>query len=1253
MDIDLTDGQAHDVELYFLDWDSTGRGETVQISDASSGTVLDTEMISSFHSGVYLDWQLSGSVVITITHTGGANAVLSGIFFDPTPTPTSTPTPITPTITWPNPANITYGTALSSTQLDATANVPGTFTYTLAAGTVLGAGNGQTLSALFVPTDTKDYTNASATATITVTQATPTITWANPANIVYGTALSGTQLDASAAWMVGGTTETVAGTFTYSPASGTVLKSAPNQTLSVSFTPTDTTDYKSTSATATITVTQATPTITWPTPANIVSGTALSGTQLDASAAWMVGGTTETVAGTFTYSPAAGTVLPVGNDQTLSVSFAPTDTTDYTSASASATINVVPPSTSPTLTGLNFGATVDSTPVLMNGTLYFAANDGTHGTQLWQSNGTSAGTSMLTDINVKNGGLDPTDLTTVGNTLYFVANDGTHGTQLWKSDGTVSGTTYVTSSNDGDANFGIYPSYLTNVNGTLYFTGLDLDKGFQVFTSNGTAAGTAPVTNINSAGMTPNQYTPVGNLLYFQAYDPTDGYQLWDLNTTNNAVSMLTSGGPAGVGRSPQYLTSIGSTVYFSAYDATKGFQLWDYNPGTGVLTLTSGGAAYAGIEPQYLTNVNGTLFFSANDGTHGSQLWTSNGTTAGTKEITTINASDGGLTPFNLTAMGSTLFFVGNDGTHGDQPWESEGTTASTTMVADINGTWGSNATNLTVMNGLVYFTAYTALTGYQVYQSDGTSAGTVRDTNLDTGSSNVPSNFMVGGSDLYFTAPGASMWQWQPTPTPTPTPTSTPTPTTPTITWPNPANITYGTALSSTQLDATANVPGTFTYTPAAGTVLGAGNGQTLSALFVPTDTKDYTDNTATATINVTQATPTITWANPANIVYGTALSGTQLDASAAWMVGGTTGAVAGTFTYSPAAGTVLPVGNDQTLSVSFAPTDTTDYTSASASATINVVPASTAAATFLKTDTTTEGTWIGTYGADGYNVIGDTPSYPSYATVTASGNSTHVWAASTTDPRALQNPGGSGRIAAAWYASHSFTINVDFTDALTHNLELYFLDWDSTSRGEKVQISDAGTGTVLDTETISSFHSGVYLDWKVSGNILITITCTGGANAVLSGLFIDPGFSSIPSSTIEQSVSTGLTTGEFGTVEFAGSDNQAALTANSTFAAGDVGLLALNSKNTRSVTADTQRITATINVSDFFNTGAAGTVPNVMVTNHDAYGNVASGDIGTVPFETSDGQAALPADSTSMASDAAAQTISSVAKKKPGVQ
>ena len=153
-----------------------------------------------------------------------------------------------------------------------------------------------------------------------------------------------------------------------------------------------------------------------------------------------------------------------------------------------------------------------------------------------------------------------------------------------------------------------------------------------------------------------------------------------------------------------------------------------------------------------------------------------------------------------------------------------------------------------------------------------------------------------------------------------------------TPVITWANPASIVYGTALGATQLNATTIVAGSFVYTPAAGTVLNAGAGQTLSVTFTPTDTASYTMAAQTATIDVTKATPDITWANPASIVYGTALGATQLNATAI---------VPGTFVYSPSAGTVLSVGAGQTLSVTFTPTDPDNYTLASASVSLDVLP------------------------------------------------------------------------------------------------------------------------------------------------------------------------------------------------------------------------------------------------------------------------------------------------------------------------
>ncbi|HEX6162282.1 MAG TPA: Ig-like domain repeat protein [Vicinamibacterales bacterium] len=225
----------------------------------------------------------------------------------------------TPAITWNAPAMIAYGTALSASQLNATSNVAGTFSYSPAPGTVLPAGN-HTLSVTFTPTDAANNNSATATTTIEVGKAAPIVAWSNPAGITYGTALSATQLNATA---------NVAGTFAYSPAEGAVLN-AGTQTLSVTFTPDDAANYAPASGSVTIDIAKETPVLTWTNPAAITYGTALSATELNATAS---------VAGAFSYSPAAGTVLNAGT-HSLAVTFTPTDAANYAAASAAVSIVV-------------------------------------------------------------------------------------------------------------------------------------------------------------------------------------------------------------------------------------------------------------------------------------------------------------------------------------------------------------------------------------------------------------------------------------------------------------------------------------------------------------------------------------------------------------------------------------------------------------------------------------------------------------------------------------------------------------------------------------------------------------------------------------------------------------------------------------------------------------------------------------------------------------------------------------------------
>ena len=229
--------------------------------------------------------------------------------------------------------------------------------------------------------------------------------------------------------------------------------------------------------------------------------------------------------------------------------------------------------------------------------------------------------------------------------------------------------------------------------------------------------------------------------------------------------------------------------------------------------------------------------------------------------------------------------------------------------------------------------------------------------------------------------------------------------------------------------------------------------------------------------------------------------------------------------TFSSTNAGQATFSVTFETTGTQSITATDTTTST-ITGTASVSVTTTSTAA-TFLEQDTTTQGTWINSYGSQGYDVIGSSSvSLPSYATVTPSGQSGYTWASSTTDPRACRSPAAPAASPPPGTASTSFTVDVNLTDGQEHDLELYFLDWDKQGRSEQVQITNAATGAVLSTQTVSSFQSGTYLDYAISGNVLITFTKEAGQNAVLSGIFLSSTPTPTPTSTatfLKQDTST----------------------------------------------------------------------------------------------------------------------------------
>jgi hypothetical protein len=226
---------------------------------------------------------------------------------------------------WTNPAPITYGTALSTNQLNAAASVPGSLAYNPTNGAVLNTGT-NTLSVIFTPTDTVDYSSVTDTVSLVVSPALLTVTAAN-ASWVYGQAnpaFAGTITgvtngdNLTATYTCGATPNSPPGTYPIVPSLVDPNNRQTNYTVAL--------------VNGTLTVWPAVPPVMWTNPAPITYGAALSTNQLNAAAS---------VPGSLAYNPTNGTVLNTGTN-TLSVLFMPTDTVDYSSVTDTVSLVVSP-----------------------------------------------------------------------------------------------------------------------------------------------------------------------------------------------------------------------------------------------------------------------------------------------------------------------------------------------------------------------------------------------------------------------------------------------------------------------------------------------------------------------------------------------------------------------------------------------------------------------------------------------------------------------------------------------------------------------------------------------------------------------------------------------------------------------------------------------------------------------------------------------------------------------------------------------
>ena len=442
------------------------------------------------------------------------------------------------------------------------------------------------------------------------------------------------------------------------------------------------------------------------------------------------------------------------------------------------------------------------------GQLYFVARTSGTGRELWRSDGTPEGTSIVVDlVPGYSDGVLQWPMHVSANGLYFVSSDrnfgNTIGAELWITDGTADGTHLVADLWPGE--LGSYPSDFVEVgNKTLFkthtmpilwategtaestialveieadslvsagdyaiFFPYDEARGREPWISDGTRDGTkfltdfnpGPASSLNCFGTScrGGRVAAAGGVVYFAATtaQDTDALALTDGSAGGTRV---VGGGPLGLMSSVCDLVTAGDRVFFRARPSGIATSLW-VSDGTPRGTIALPASPDESGERPCVASGN-VLFFAGRDG-RGSELWRSDGTVGGTAMVSDIRNPPSSSNPVALATLGPYLLFQADDGSSGSALWRSDGTAAGTRMVKDLDTSSEGfhmplhGADSYEVFDGVFYFPAVDQQHGTELWRTDGTAEGTWLISDIGPGSeSSYPNKFTAHDGALFFLA-------------------------------------------------------------------------------------------------------------------------------------------------------------------------------------------------------------------------------------------------------------------------------------------------------------------------------------------------------------------------------------------------------------------------------------------------------------------------------------------------------------------
>lgn len=410
------------------------------------------------------------------------------------------------------------------------------------------------------------------------------------------------------------------------------------------------------------------------------------------------------------------------------------------------------------------------------GMVYFSATDGLSGQELWKSDGTQGGTSLVANIRPEAETpnpppLDsaPTSITPSGEQIFFSADATGSNRELWVTDGTGPGTRVVKTTGDLEINTGgaSDPTFLTDIEGVLYFSAVSAGNGREPWRTDGTPAGTVMIADLvdDTLSSNPEQFVKYKNDVFFVSRALNQGTRLRKESDPLNPIQDPTTGNPGPVNVAELLVFGTGSNerLFFVGSNPSKGTELWksngttgnDANPGTECIDINP---STGSSNPEYLTVVGTSLFFVATDGSisnTGRELWRTTGSLATTKIVKDIFVGTESSDPENLIESGGKLFFTANTAANGRELWVSNGTAAGTLLLKDIvPGPGSPEITNMRNVDGILVFSANNGTDGREVWISDGTALGTrmLQDLAPQSASSN-PGEFTPLDGRVLFT--------------------------------------------------------------------------------------------------------------------------------------------------------------------------------------------------------------------------------------------------------------------------------------------------------------------------------------------------------------------------------------------------------------------------------------------------------------------------------------------------------------------